>query len=203
MLDSSQEKTMRAFNRGRCSVSEKQLGAKARVVAELVLVVVFTSVAYGQESKRADVLPGTVHDLTSDEVALVKAQTKALIEKYYTIDAARYPIETHLIPHVILGRNIIVTSAEQSTERYKRRQELLMKEHPERDESIFTAVNVCVLSAGAAIVSGYFTVTAKDRSVIGVEGVAYVLSKEPQGWRIVTFASTAPDRVVRCEREPL
>ena len=194
---------MQSINQVRISSYAMNSSTIQRMVTVVVLALAFTSAAYGQQDKTDENLPGMRHDLTSNEENLIKLEAIALIEKYYSIDPSRYPQETHLIPHVILGRNIIVTSAEQSTERYKKRAERLKAEYPERDKSKFKAANVCVLSAGAAIVSGYFTVFAKDGSVMSIDGVAYILSKEPQGWRIAAFASTAPDRVVRCEREPL
>ena len=73
--------------------------------------------------------------------------------------------------------------------------------HNLSDTTIYTVRNVCVLGSGSAITSGYNTRTRSDGGIISVEGVAYMLTKAPQGWRIAAFSATTPELVIRCEDE--
>ena len=58
--------------------------------------------------------------------------------------------------------------------------------------------NTCVLGENAAVVSGRFIRYKSDGTRIGEYGGTYTLAKTPDGWRIVSIALHAPDRVIRC-----
>jgi hypothetical protein len=51
------------------------------------------------------------------------------------------------------------------------------------------------------ITSGYNTRTNSNGGIVSVEGVSYMLTKAPQGWRIAAFSATTPGKVIRCEDE--
>ena len=77
-----------------------------------------------------------------------------------------------------------------------------MTGEPEKHEAIYTPNNVTVISPTAAIVSGNNAHLRKDGSLISAHGVVYVLCKFPEkGWRIVTFAPTVADTVIRKTEE--
>ena len=65
--------------------------------------------------------------------------------------------------------------------------------------SAYTTTNVCVMNRAAAITSGYNTRYKNDGSVMQAAGVAYVFNKTKDGWRIVTYTSTAKDTIIKCE----
>jgi hypothetical protein len=58
-----------------------------------------------------------------------------------------------------------------------------------------------VLSDSSAITSGYNVRTTADGDILSVEGVAYILMKTADGWRIAAFSGTTPQKVIRCEDE--
>jgi hypothetical protein len=66
------------------------------------------------------------------------------------------------------------------------------------DHSDFPEPNVCVLSLGAATVSGTFFRYKKDGSVLSEHGVSYVLGRTPDGWRVTALSSHPPGRAVVC-----
>ena len=141
--------------------------------------------------------------VSANEEALIKAQVIRIVDKYYeyfsTGQVDRIPQETHLIPYIVLGGGV-TASAEATAEGYaRRRQNVIDNLDADYHKSTYTVTNVCVLSTGSAITSGYNTRTRSDGGVISVEGVSYILTKAPQGWRIAAFSPTTPEKVIRCE----
>lgn len=136
------------------------------------------------------------------EEALIKEQVLHVVDKYYeyaaTGQAERIPAETHLIPWIILSRDEVYDDAEETAARYAERR----RTGPANwSKSTYNARNVCVLSDSSAITSGYNVRTTTDGDILSVEGVAYILMKTRDGWRIAAFSGTTPQKVIRCEDE--
>jgi len=140
--------------------------------------------------------------VSAAEEALIKAQVLHVVEKYYeyaaTGQAERIPAETHTIPWMIISRDEIYDSAEETTARYAERR----RTGPANwAKSTYNARNVCVLSDSSAITSGFNVRTTEEGDILSVEGVAYILMKTADGWRIAAFSGTTPQKVIRCEDE--
>jgi hypothetical protein len=140
--------------------------------------------------------------LSQAEEALIKEQVLHVVNKYYEFAASgeveRIAAETHMIPWLILSRDEVYDSVEATTSRYAERR----RTGPSNwAKSTYNARNVCVLSNSSAITSGYNVRSTIDGDIISVEGVAYVLMKTADGWRIAAFSGTSPQRVIRCEDE--
>ncbi|MFL2546623.1 MAG: hypothetical protein ACJ0SL_04580 [Candidatus Rariloculaceae bacterium] len=140
--------------------------------------------------------------LSQVEEALIKEQVLHVVNKYYEFaasgDVERIAAETHMVPWLILSRDEVYDSVEATTSRYAERR----RTGPSNwAKSTYNARNVCVLSNASAITSGYNVRSTADGDIISVEGVAYVLMKTSDGWRIVAFSGTSPQRVIRCEDE--
>lgn len=136
------------------------------------------------------------------EEALIKEQVLHVVNKYYeyaaTGQSERIVAETHMIPWLILSRDEFYDSAEATVERYDERR----RSGPANwAKSTYNARNVCVLSDSSAITSGFNVRTTADGDILSVEGVAYVLMKTQDGWRIAAFSGTTPQKVIRCEDE--
>jgi hypothetical protein len=143
--------------------------------------------------------------VSANEEALIKAQVIHTVTKYYEYfssgEVERIPQETHLIPYIVLGGGV-TASAEAAAEGYgRRRQGVIDDLDADYQTSTYTVRNICVLGSGSPITSGYNTRTRSDGGIISVEGVAYMLTKAPQGWRIAAFSATTPELVIRCEDE--
>ncbi len=162
------------------------------VVAALFLVLASRGPASGQE-------------LTASQEALIEAEVQRHVERYYNFyyerNSQALSTETFSLPWMLIGGDEIQvrTTEEDNLAYFKAAIAGLV----ERDwnRSIFTTKNVCVLSAGSAIVSGTNTRTRTDGSIMSVGGVAYILGKTDDGWRIISFSGHAPDKVVRCDVE--
>lgn len=140
--------------------------------------------------------------VSAAEEALIKEQVLHVVTKYYeyasTGQAERIPAETHLIPWIILSRDEVYDDAEETTARYAERR----RTGPANwSKSTYNARNVCVLSDSSAITSGYNVRTTIDGDIVSVEGVAYILMKTRDGWRIAAFSGTTPQKVIRCADE--
>ena len=59
--------------------------------------------------------------------------------------------------------------------------------------------NICVLSEGAAIVSGRGLRFRKDGGLFGEYGWTYSVVRTPDGWRIVSIFGHDPAQAVRCD----
>jgi len=141
--------------------------------------------------------------LTVGEIAEIKAQVIKLVNKYYsTKDNSIIPKEIMNIPYTFMGTPntppFAATDPEKVIEQYNRYNKSVLEAEPDKHEAIYTPNNVCVLSRTSAIISGNNTHLRADGSAISVHGVVYVLSKfKDKGWRIVAFAPTATDTVIR------
>ena len=162
------------------------------VAAALFLVLAGSGPAAGQE-------------LTSSQVAVIKAETQRHVERYYNYYYERNPealsTEIFNLPWMTMGGNGVgVTTTEaENLDRFESAIEGLVERGWNR--SIYTTKNVCVLGAGAAIVSGTNTRTRTDGSIMSVGGVSYILGVTDEGWRIISYAGHSPDKVVRCDDE--
>ena len=166
--------------------------SRTTVIAALFVVLVSLGPAAGQE-------------LTASQEALVKAEAQRHVEHYYDLyyerDTQALSTEIFTLPWMLSGGNgIQVRTTEEDNLAYF---EAAITGLVARDwnRSIFTTKNVCVLSANSSIVSGTNTRTRTDGSIMSVGGVAYVLGKTDDGWRIISFSGHAPDKVVRCDVE--
>jgi hypothetical protein len=140
--------------------------------------------------------------VSAAEEALIKEQVLHVVEKYYEYAATgqveRIPAETHTVPWMIISRDEFYESAEETVARYAERR----RTGPANwAKSTYNARNVCVLSDSSAITSGFNVRTTADGDILSVEGVAYILMKTADGWRIAAFSGTTPQKVVRCEDE--
>ena len=165
-----------------------------RVVAAAALFLILTSLE-----------PVAGQELTAAEEALIKAETQRHVERYYNYYYERNPealsTEIFTLPWISMGGNgvRITTTQEENLASFESAIEGLL----ERDwnRSIFTTKHVCVLTAGSAIVSGTNTRTRVDGSIMSVGGVSYILGKADDAWRITSFSSHSPGKVVRCDVE--
>jgi hypothetical protein len=141
--------------------------------------------------------------LTDADVARVKAEVSAVVDKYYAYFSARnmkaLPEEIFNIPWIVIGG-----SGPQPD--LTREQALARFEGSLKDlvasgwgKSVFTIQNVCVLNASAAIASGYNTRYKTDGSVMSVGGTSYLFGRTKEGWRVVSYTGHARDKVVRCD----
>ena len=136
------------------------------------------------------------------EEALIKQQVLHVVNKYYEYAASgqseRIVAETHMMPWLILSRDEVWDTAESTIERYDERR----RTGPANwAKSTYNARNVCVLSDSSAITSGFNVRTTAEGDILSVEGVAYILMKTQDGWRIAAFSGTTPQKVIRCEDE--
>lgn len=141
--------------------------------------------------------------LDASQRALLEAQARSHIETYYDHyyerDMDPLPTEIFHIPWILLdaeGPQATESRGEASTNFQEGLESLLDQGW---DRSTFRPEDVCILNPGAAIVSGTNTRTRADGSVMSVGGVSYILARSDDGWRIVSYASHSPDRIVRCD----
>ena len=145
--------------------------------------------------------------LTAGEIAGIKAEVVKLVNKYYsTKDNSLIPKEIMNIPYTFMGTPnnppYVAIDPEKVVEHYNGYNKSVLEAEPDKHEAIYTPSNVCVLSRTSAILSGNNTHLRADGSAISVHGVVYVLSKfKEKGWRIVAFAPTAADTVIRITSE--
>jgi hypothetical protein len=141
--------------------------------------------------------------LTVGEIAEIKAQVIKLVNKYYsTKDNSLIPKEIMNIPYTFMGTpnipSFAATDPEKVVEHYNNYNRSVFEAEPDKVEAIYTPNNICVLSRTSAIIRGNNTHLRADGSAISVHGVVYVLCKfKDRGWRIVAFAPTATDTVIR------
>lgn len=141
--------------------------------------------------------------LTRGEIAEIKARVVKLVTKYYSSrDNTIIPKEIMNIPYTFMGTDnappYVATDPEKVVEHYNQYNKTTQEAEPDKHEAIFAPNNVCVLSRTAAIISGNNTHLRADGSAISVHGVVYVVCRfEDKGWRIVAFAPTTTDTVIR------
>lgn len=141
--------------------------------------------------------------LTVGEIAEIKARVVKLVNKYYSSrDNTIIPKEIMNIPYTFMGTPntppFAATDPEKVVEQYNNYNKNVLEAEPDKHEAIYTPNNVCVLSRTSAIISGNNTHLRADGTAISVHGVVYILSKfKDKGWRIVAFAPTTTDTVIR------
>jgi len=145
--------------------------------------------------------------LTAGEIAGIKAQVVKLINKYYSSkDNTIIPKEIMNMPYIFMGTPNIppyaATDPVKVVEHYDSYNKSVLEAEADKQEAIFTPNSICVLSKTSAIISGNNTHLRADGSAISVHGVVYILSKfKEKGWRIVAFAPTASNTVIRVASE--
>jgi hypothetical protein len=141
--------------------------------------------------------------LTASDVARVKAEVTAAVDKYYAYFSAHnmkaLPEEIFNIPWIVIGAS--GPRPDLTKQEALGRFEASLKDLVASGwgKSVFTTQNVCVLNASAAIASGYNTRYKTDGSVMSVGGVAYLFGRTAEGWRVISYTSHARDKVVRCD----
>lgn len=141
--------------------------------------------------------------LTDADVARVRAEVTAVVDKYYAYFSAHnmkaLPEEVFNIPWIVIGGS--GPRPDLTKEEALGRFEASLKDLVASgwSKSVFTTQNVCVLNASAAIASGFNTRYKTDGSVMSVGGVAYLFGRTKDGWRVVSYTSHARDKVVRCD----
>lgn len=176
------------------------LAARASFV---MLLGVGAAPGHAMAQSAADHVDHTRGVVSANEAGIVRAEITHTIEKYYeyfsTGQMDRIPQETHNVPWVFLGTGTFTNTAEETAAGYRaRRQAVLDDLDPDYQKSIYTITSICVLSRNAGITSGYNTRTNSTGGIVSVEGVAYIVMKAPQGWRIVGFSEITPEKVISC-----
>lgn len=139
----------------------------------------------------------------SEEEAQAEAEARALIDTYYRLfrehRMTELPERIFHIPWVVIGGGGVNadTSREEALERFEGSLANLLDRGWERSE--FTITNVCVLNPNAAIVSGYNTRYHQDGSEMSVGGVSYLVGKDGDQWKIISYTGHPRERVVRCD----
>jgi hypothetical protein len=142
-------------------------------------------------------------ELTPAQVAVIKADVTAAVDRYYSLfsqrDMKALPEEIFNIPWIVIGGSGPQPdlTKEQALARFEGSLKDLLANG--WGKSIFTTENVCVLNGNAALASGYNTRYKTDGSVMSVGGVTYLFGKTKQGWRVVSYTGHARNKVVRCD----
>ncbi len=137
------------------------------------------------------------------EVVAIKKEVTAAVDNYYSLFSQRnmkaLPESVFNIPWIVIGG--AGPQPDLTKEQALARFEASLKQLVESGwgKSVFTTESVCVLSGNAAIASGYNTRYKTDGSVMSVGGVSYWFGKTKEGWKIVSYAGHARDKVVRCD----
>jgi hypothetical protein len=140
---------------------------------------------------------------SSSDVASIKKEVIAAVDKYYRLFTERNPNaladEVFNIPWLVIGGS--GPQPDLTKEAARARFEASMKQLVDSGwaKSVFTTENVCVLNQNAAIASGYNTRYKTDGSVMSVGGVSYLFGKSKDGWRIVSYTGHAKGKIVRCD----
>ena len=167
---------------------------RTAVVASLFLIL--TLVSSG---------PAAGQVLTSSEEAAIKAEAQRHVERYYDLYYERNPealsTEIFTLPWILMGGNGVVTYTTEAENLDYFTSAIAGLLERGWDKSTFRTRNVCVLSAGSAIVSGTNTRTRADGSIMSVGGVSYVLGTTGDGWRIISFAGHTTEKAVSCDVE--
>jgi hypothetical protein len=141
--------------------------------------------------------------LSSPEVAGVEREARALIENYYRLFNERDPRgmseQLFHVPWIYLNPEgtRLFESREETASLFEESLASIVPRGWARSE--FPNPTVCVLSLGAATVSGNFYRYKTDGSVLSEHGVTYVVGKTEAGWRVVSLASHPPGRAIACK----
>lgn len=141
-------------------------------------------------------------ELTAADVALIEAQAQRHVERYYNFYYERNPealsTEIFTLPWYTMGANGITARSTEAENLAFFSSAIAGLIDRGWDRSTFRTKTICVLNAGAAIVSGTNTRSRADGSIMSVGGVSYMLGTTSDGWRIISFASHPPDKLVSC-----
>ncbi|NKB33266.1 MAG: hypothetical protein GKR91_09220 [Pseudomonadales bacterium] len=165
---------------------------RTTIFASLFIVLAYSGPAFGQE-------------LTAAERAVIETEAQRHVEYYYNLYYERNPealsTQVFTLPWYTMGGNGITaySTEDENLEYFSSAIRGLLERG--WDKSTFRTKNVCVLGAGSAIVSGTNTRSRADGSIMSVGGVSYILGTTDDGWRVISFAGHAPDKVVRCDAE--
>jgi hypothetical protein len=141
--------------------------------------------------------------MTPEQTAEVKAGADAAVQTYYRFfrehNMKALPEQSFTIPWILLGGNgpQFNLTKEEALGRFEGSLKNLIASGWGKSE--YTTEHVCALNPGAAIVSGYNTRYKTDGSVMSVGGVSYILSKTPEGWKIISYTSLPKGKLVKCD----
>jgi hypothetical protein len=140
--------------------------------------------------------------MTPADVERVTAETRATMELYYSLFSERnmeaLADRVFTIPWMTLGANGITANLTRDEALVRWQASLIGLLQRGWDHSVFTVEGVCVLNAGAAIVSGYNTRYAEDGSEMSMGSLAYFLGLTDQGWRIIGYTGVVRGTTVSC-----
>jgi hypothetical protein len=146
--------------------------------------------------------PAAGQELTAAGTALIEAQAQRHVERYYNFYYERNPealsTEIFTLPWYTMGANGITARSTEAENLAFFSSAIAGLLDRGWDKSTFRTKTVCVLNAGSAIVSGTNTRSRADGSIMSVGGVSYMLGNTSDGWRIISFASHPPDKLVDC-----
>ncbi|HXV65482.1 MAG TPA: hypothetical protein VEK15_32600 [Vicinamibacteria bacterium] len=140
--------------------------------------------------------------LTASEVEAVEREARAVIQTYYQLFNEQNPKamseQLFHIPWIYLNPEgtRLFTSRQETAELFEESLAAMVPRGWERSD--FPSPTVCVLSLGAATVSGNFHRYKKDGSVLSEHGVTYIVGKTAEGWRVVSLSSHPPNRTIGC-----
>jgi hypothetical protein len=141
--------------------------------------------------------------LSEEEITRVREEVTAVIETYYRLFNDKNPKamseELFHIPWIYLNPEgtRLFSTREETAALFEESLAAVVPRGWER--SAFPKPSVCVLSLGAATVSGNFYRYKKDGSVLSEHGVTYVLGKTADGWRVASLSSHPPGRELVCK----
>ena len=140
--------------------------------------------------------------MTPAQVAQIKKEVADAVHTYYRLftehNMDALGTQVYHAPWMQLGANGI--EVDQTPADVTRRFDASLKRLIESGwaKSEFANPVVCVLNPGAAIASGTFKRYRKDGSVISESGITYLFGKAKDGWKIVSYAGHATDKLVTC-----
>jgi hypothetical protein len=135
------------------------------------------------------------------DVAAIKNDVKAASDKYFRLFSEHKMSaldEIYNVPLITIGPNGVTarTTREQVIERAVTSYDQFLPEKTGYLRSEMPNPTICVLNAGAAIVSGKWYRIKKDESVMSESGIAYFWGKTKDGWRMIGWAGT--ESIVQC-----
>ena len=166
---------------------------RTTLVATLLLTISFSLLSSA---------PAAGQELSAAQIALIEAQAQRHVERYYNFYYERNPealsTEIFTLPWYTLGANGITARSTEAENLAFFSSAIAGLLDRGWDKSTFRTKTVCVLNAGSAIVSGTNTRSRADGSIMSVGGVSYMLGTTSDGWRIISFASHPPYKLVDC-----
>jgi hypothetical protein len=145
---------------------------------------------------------GQYPPLTASEVDAVEREARAVIQSYYRLFNEQNPKgmseQLFHLPWIYLNPEgtRLFTSREETAALFEDSLASIVPRGWARSD--FPSPTVCVLSLGAATVSGNFYRYRKDGSVLSEHGVTYIVGKTADGWRVVSLSSHPPGRAIGC-----